>query len=173
MARDDVAAGELTVVHGVPGRVRLRVPPPARAEGLVETVRAIPGVRSAAWTPRTRSLLVLYDADATAAGAIVGAVAEHTGLDAMPLPAADGARPTLARAISTLARDVDARVTRASRGILTLGTFVPLALTAWAVREVLRGRTAPLAWSTALWYAHGLFRDYNAASPADAPSHGG
>ena len=33
-------------------------------------------------------------------------------------------------------------------------------LTLWAARELLRGRTAPLAWSSALWYAHGLFRDY-------------
>jgi hypothetical protein len=173
MARDEVAAGKLTVVHGVPGRMRLRLPHPARADGLVEAVSAVAGVRSAAWAPRTRSLLVLYDAGATAAGAIVDAVAEHAGLEATPLPPADGARPTLARAITTLAREVDARVTRASRGILTLGTFVPLALTAWAAREVLRGRTAPLAWSTALWYAHGLFRDYNAASPADIPSHDG
>ena len=31
----------------------------------------------------------------------------------------------------------------------------------WALIEVVRGRTGPLAWSTALWYAHGLYRDYS------------
>jgi hypothetical protein len=58
-------------------------------------------------------------------------------------------------------------VTRGSGGLLTLGALIPLALTAWAAREVLRGRTGPLAWSTALWYAHGLFRDYNVSAPGD------
>jgi len=47
-----------------------------------------------------------------------------------------------------------------SGGALTLGMLVPAVLTLWAARELLRGRAAPLAWSSALWYAHGLFRDY-------------
>ena len=29
-----------------------------------------------------------------------------------------------------------------------------------------RGRAAPLSWSSALWYAHGLFRDYNLPAAA-------
>ena len=69
-----------------------------------------------------------------------------------------------AAAVTSLAQDVNARVTRASGGLVTLGALVPLALTVWAAGEVLRGRTGPLAWSTALWYAHGLFRDYNPSS---------
>jgi hypothetical protein len=44
---------------------------------------------------------------------------------------------------------------------------VPLALTIWAGREILRGHAAPLAWSSALWYAHGLFRDYSVPSRED------
>ena len=49
-----------------------------------------------------------------------------------------------------------------SRGdAVGLGSLVPVALTVWAARELLLGRAGPLAWSTALWYAHGLFRDYN------------
>jgi hypothetical protein len=42
-----------------------------------------------------------------------------------------------------------------------LGGLLPLALGGWAVAELVRGRTGPLAWSTALWYAHGLYRDYS------------
>jgi hypothetical protein len=58
--------------------------------------------------------------------------------------------------VSTL----NARVARATGGRLDLAVLVPMALTAWAVRELLRAHVAPLAWSSALWYAHGLFRDY-------------
>ena len=47
----------------------------------------------------------------------------------------------------------------ATHGLLGLGGLFPVALTAWAMAEVVRGRVAPLAWSSALWYAHGLFRN--------------
>jgi hypothetical protein len=127
----------------------------------------MPGVRAASWSPRTRGLLVLHDNADTAA--IVDAIARHAGLDRVddrPAAPTNGARPTLAAAASSLFGEVDARVSGATRGLLTLGSLVPLALAVWAGREILRGHTAPLAWSTALWYAHGLFRDYN-LSPRD------
>jgi hypothetical protein len=62
------------------------------------------------------------------------------------------------------ASDLDRGVRLTTRGLLGLGGLVPVALALWAVAEIARGRMAPLAWSTALWYAHGLFRDYNAPS---------
>ena len=49
----------------------------------------------------------------------------------------------------------------ASGGTFTLGVLVPLALALWAVRDITRGPLRSMPWSTALWYAHGLFRDYN------------
>lgn len=165
MARADLDGGDgLTVAHHVAGRLRVRIPAGAHTDGLVDTVTELPGVLSASWSPRTRGLLVLYDraADSTA---IVDAIVEHTGAEPAATPASpNGTRPTLAAAVTSLAQDVNARVTRASGGLVTLGALVPLALTVWAAGEVLRGRTAPLAWSTALWYAHGLFRDYNPSS---------
>jgi hypothetical protein len=154
----------VTVVHHVAGRLRVRIPAGADTEGLVDAVTALPAVLSASWSPRTRGLLVLYSraADPTA---ILDAIVEHTGAEPAVTPASsNGARPTLAAAVTSLAQDVNARVTRASGGLVTLGVLVPLALTVWAAGEVLRGRTGPLAWSTALWYAHGLFRDYNLSS---------
>jgi hypothetical protein len=108
---------------------------------------------------------VLHD-DADPA-AILDTIARHAGVERPAEPAADGAngaRPTLAAATTAVVGEINARVTRATGGMLTLGALVPLALTLWAGREILRGRTAPLAWSTALWYAHGLFRDYNVPS---------
>jgi hypothetical protein len=158
----------VSVVHQIRGRLRVRVPAAARTAGLVEAVLAVPGVKAASWSPRTRGLLVVHDGADTAT--ITDTIAKHAGVETVapaPASATNGTRPTLAAATMSLFGEVDARVTRATRGVLTLGALVPLALTFWAGREILRGRTAPLAWSTALWYAHGLFRDYNVSSRDD------
>jgi hypothetical protein len=165
MARAGTIRDTLTVVHHVSGRLRVRIPSGAESAGLVDAVTAARGVRSAAWSPRTRGLLVLYDPGVADAAAILETIADHTGTDVTPSPlTSNGARPTVAAAVTALAQDVNVRVTRASGGLITLGALVPVALTMWAAAEVVRGRTGPLAWSTALWYAHGLFRDYNVSS---------
>jgi hypothetical protein len=158
----DAAAPTLEVVHRVPGRLRVRVPARAHAEGLGEAVAALPGVTAAAWSPLTRGLLVLYDRDRADEAAIVAAIAEHAQLEVAPpaAPIANGQRPTLTATVGSLFSEIDGRVARATSGALGLGVLVPMALTLWAAREILRGRTAPLAWSSALWYAHSLFRDY-------------
>ena len=151
----------LAVVHSMLGRVRLRIPATGESSGLVDALRAVPGVTDAAWNPRTSGLLVRYRPEDTTSAAIIRAVATETGIPAPshatvaevpdePLPVA------ITSAVSTL----NARVARATGGRLDLAVLVPLALTAWAVRELLRAQVAPLAWSSALWYAHGLFRDY-------------
>jgi hypothetical protein len=157
--------GGLTVVHHVAGRLRVRIPLHARTSGLTDAVTGLPGVLAASWSPRTRGLLVTYDRAAADAAAMIEAIAAHTGAESAPAPPAAGAeRPTLAATVTSLADDVNARVMSATGGLLTLGALVPLALAAWAAGEVLRGRVGPLAWSSALWYAHGLFRDYNLPS---------
>jgi hypothetical protein len=150
------------VVHQVPGRLRVRVPAGARADGLAEAVAELPGVISAAWSPVTRGLLVRYDPDAADESAIVAAIAEHAQVDVeMPAPPeTNGHRPTLAGTVTSVVGDLDARIARTTQGAVGLGVLVPVALTLWAGLEILRGRAAPLVWSSALWYAHGLFRDY-------------
>jgi hypothetical protein len=57
---------------------------------------------------------------------------------------------------------LDRRVVRATKGMVGLGGFAAVLLAMWAAREIVLGHTEPLRWSTALWYAHGLFRDYGA-----------
>jgi hypothetical protein len=158
----DTAPGTLEVVHRIPGRLRVRVPPAADGAQLRGAIGALPGVTAAAWSPLTRGLLVLYDSERADETTIVAAIARHADVE-VPLPsepAANGARPTLRTTTTSLVSAIDARVTAATGGALGLGVLLPAALTLWAARELLRGRTAPIAWSTALWYAHGLFRDY-------------
>ncbi len=156
----------LHVAHDIPGRLRLRLPLGAPTEGLEAAIAAEAGVTGCTWTPRTRSLLVRYDPEHGDRLVILDAVARVTGLGAAPSVHVNGhARPpepgaALGQGVRELFGQLDQRVQRSTRGLVGLGGLFPVALTAWAVAEVLRGRAAPLAWSSALWYAHGLFRDY-------------
>ena len=151
----------LTVVHALPGRVRLRLPAHADAEGLAEVVSSRDGVTACTWSPRTRGLLVRFDPRTTDATAIADHVAAHAGVDA---PAAPGDTPPVAPIALTmpaLFARANQGLAQATRGTIDLASGIPVLLVAWAALELVRGRTAPLAWSSALWYAHGLFRDYN------------
>jgi hypothetical protein len=177
------ATNGLHVVHDIPGRLRLRLPPGAQTAGLPDAVAAEAGVAHCRWSPRTRSLLVLYEPETVSAERILDAVAQVTSLHLLPAldeprealpdapPAALTPRIEPGRALAVGVREafgeLDHRVQRATRGVVGLTALVPLALTAWALRELIRGRTRPLTWSTALWYAHGLFRDYAAPAAED------
>jgi hypothetical protein len=162
-----------SVVHDIPGRLRLRLPPGANADGARQALGAESGVQACEWSPRTRSLLVLYDRDRTSGSTIVDAVARVTGLDASMPPGGDTATTevapagTLTLGVRDMFSDLDQRIQRTTRGLIGLRGVLPTALAAWALTEIIRGRAAPLAWSSALWYAHGLFRDYQLPTPED------
>jgi hypothetical protein len=151
------------VVHHTRGRLRLRVPAPD-GESLSDALASIPGIQATAWSPLTRGLLISYDPASTNADAILEAVGNHPDFQLGDIDW-DGRRPpetqpTLAEGVSRTVGELDERVHRLSRGTLGLGVLIPAALTLWAVSEIARGRVGPLSWSSALWYAHGLFRDY-------------
>jgi hypothetical protein len=161
---------DLQLVHASAGRLRLRLP--AATVDPSEAIRAEPGVVGCRFSPRTRSLLILYRHDAADVAALTDVVARLTGarlaavrrgLEPEPVTGEPGA--ALSAGLRDAVRTVDQGVQRASRGALGLGSLVPLALIGWAVYELARGRRSTLAWSTALWYAHGLYRDY-ARSPS-------
>jgi hypothetical protein len=154
----------LAIVHDIPGRLRIRLPATARVTDLEAAVTQLPGVASCRWSPRTRSLLTTYRPDEVAPTAIVNAIVDHAGVDPDPAPFApepSADRPSLVAAIIESVRGLDRRVGRITGGGFTLGVLVPLALTLWALRDATRGPIQALPWSSALWYAHGLFRDYN------------
>jgi hypothetical protein len=158
---------ELRVVHASPGRLRLRIPASIATDELSAAVLREPGVVGCRWSPRTRSLLVLYRAEAADAAALTDTIARLTGTRIATSNGSDHGTAPVEPGVALTAglRDavgvVDHRVRQATRGSLSLAGLVPLALIGWAVVELGRGRTGPLAWSTALWYAHGLYRDYS------------
>jgi len=172
----DAAASATRIVHDIPGRLRFRLSTAVDAASIAEGIQQLEGVRSCTWSPLTRSLLVSYEPRQTTAAAIAHAVPDVATRDdvemAQTSPANNGAAPpgeasareltplTVAKAVTGAVGALDARVRNATGGIAGLGTLLPLALVVWAAREVLQGRAGPLRWSSALWYAHGLFRDY-------------
>jgi hypothetical protein len=160
-------ATSVVIVHDIPGRLRLRGIPPAGLEAAADAVRQVPGVSACQASPRTGSLLVQYRPGETTPDAIVGCVTDEAERPADDTALADHVEPGPARraAIGTALMEafgeMDQRIGRFTGGALSLRLLLPLGLGAWALREIALGRTGPLAWSTALWYAHGLFRDYS------------
>jgi hypothetical protein len=150
---------EVHVVHDIPGRLRLRLPRTAHVEGLREAVAAEPGVTDCTWSPRTGSMLLRYRPEAATVAALVESVARHTGLEVSSQPATGPERSE--PAVTAVFGELDRRVRRATGDRAGLGGLIPMALALWAVAEIVRGRAAPLVWSSALWYAHGLYRDYH------------
>ncbi len=162
----------LRVAHDIPGRLRLRLPVGVSVEGLIDAVAAQPGVQACTWSPRTRSLLVVYQPGSATTAGILETVAHHTSLAVAfngesPQASTLAEGDALARGVRDATRDLDHRVRRVTRGVVGLGGLVPTLLIFWAVGEVVRGRVRPLAWTSALWYAHGLFRDYVVERPQD------
>ena len=93
------ASRALAIVHDIPGRLRLRLPPGAGSAGLTDVVDQLPGAQATVWSPRTRSLLIRYDPGVLNAADIARAVAEHADLTLADEPAgqaADGGSPVAA-----------------------------------------------------------------------------
>jgi hypothetical protein len=155
----------LSIVHDIPGRLRMRLPPGATTAGLGEALERLNGVQSSVWSPRTRSLLIRYDPSVLTAAEIKRTVAEDADLD---LPASsseprdEDGRPQIARAVLDVFDGFNERVGRRTRGRLNLGMVFAVGLVLWSMRQLLRGPVTSLSWTSALWYAHGLFRDYAA-----------
>jgi len=155
----------VSIVHDIPGRLRLRLPPGSSGAGLSDAIDRLNGAQSSVWSPRTRSLLIRYDPSLLSPAEITRAVAEHADLDA-PAPSdgpdAEGRSAPVAAAVLDVFNGLNERVTRRTRGRLDLGLVVSVGLVLWAGRQLLRGPVTSLSWTSALWYAHGLFRDYTA-----------
>jgi len=155
----------LEVAHASRGRLRVRLPRGAQTDRLADAIGRIDGVRHVEWVPRSRSVLVLYRPDTVTADALVDAIALEADVRptqlAPPAPALPAGPTTLQQSVTRVCSELDGHVRMATRGVSGLGGLVSLALVAWAGSELVRGRMGPLAWSSALWYAHGLYRDYH------------
>src|SRR5919106_211406 len=76
----DHPMNSVLVAHDSRGRLRFRIPAGAPTESLHASVAAAPDVTACTWSPRTRSLLVLYDPENGHRQAIAAAVTQASGL---------------------------------------------------------------------------------------------
>src|SRR5262245_50519962 len=99
------AVAALRVLHDIPGRLRLGLPASADPREVVRTLEGQRGFLSWRWNQRTRSLLLLYDAQASSSETLLGTAMSRLGdaeVERAPAAATRPAGPpTLAMAVST------------------------------------------------------------------------
>ena len=150
----------------MPGRLRVRVPVELDLPRLAKAMRAEPNVVSATWSPRTHNLLLISEG----ATDLKDALARHGGrtLSAPPrVPTGVQAQvpgEVVAAAVKQGVVELNAKVRHTTHGLMGLSGLLSTALVTWSVSQIVRGRANPLSWTSALWYTHGLFRDYGTTS---------
>jgi hypothetical protein len=166
-----VARGTTTIVHYVPGRLRVKIPQlhgnPQAATSLADQIIELPGVSEVRAASRTGSVVVFFDAEVDDEPS--DEVLEALGLDrsSLELPAhATGneetglvARPPAA-AVSQWFQHINQRVDERTGGV-DLRFLVPAVLFALSVRQLGRAPVSP-PWYNLLWYAFSTFRSLNA-----------
>jgi hypothetical protein len=147
--------------------MRFRGPARSMSEELVEAVGGLTGVQGCHRSTRTGSLLVTFDPNTITADAIAEAVVEHAGIGEKLVdlardgaPRASNGQGAFAAGVTQTVSALDQQLQRKTRGFIGLSGLVPGMLILWAVRQIALGRANPLSWTSALWYAHGIFRDY-------------
>lgn len=164
-------SGRFIIQHAIPGRLRLRLPREADLDRVTGDLTARTGVLKVSASPVTGSVLIHFDP----AQVQVESLAEVAAARSLRLePAASGPQPgTVAEAVVDATGALDTRIKQATRGAVGLGALLPLGLLGWAASELARGRARPLPWTSAIWYAHSIFRDYNREAAREIPPRTG
>lgn len=174
--------GELTVLHAVPGRVRLRMPrmrgDPEFAKGLVHRLVEIEGIYEARANATTGTVLILFHYDGTEAGTLqllygLAGVAEEflpdVDLESVDLSEA-AAMLTQANADPPAGTEIEKTGDRSvpanqaafwplSLSVPTARMLIPLGLMTYGLsRLVLEAPFRHPPWWTLLWYSYGTFR---------------
>ena len=166
------STARIVVVHDIPGRLRVRVAAYADTAALETTLRKQPGVQSCRRS--AQSLLIVYRSRETTADRLMKIIASSlTGrLIRGTSTETAGDNVPMSRMIIQALESINAGITRATGNNFDVRTLLALALAAWAGRQILRGEGPQgVPWSTALWYAYGLFRHHNASVTASAAAH--
>jgi len=160
------------VAHAVPGRVRIKLDPRAladeRAASLQRALLALPDVEEIRMTPRTGSIVVVYDQDALDTRGLITRVRQARLLAIDPplddlygvqqVPLSD-----TARGIRRTFSEVNGRLSEITNRRWDLRSVVPFALGALALRQLVANPgiigTAP--WYVLAWYAFDSFWKLN------------
>jgi hypothetical protein len=160
------------VAHAVPGRVRIKIDPRVLADErgvqLQRALLALPDVEEIRMTPRTGSVVVVYDPDALDMRGLIARI-RQARLLAIDPPSGDlyGLQQVplseTARGIRHTFSGVNARLSEITDGKWDLRSVVPFALGALALRQLVAnpGVIAAAPWYVFAWYAFDSFWKLN------------
>jgi hypothetical protein len=173
-----VDADGVSVVHAIPGRIRLKVAAlrdnPVLAEAIQDRLATVRGIDWVETNPRTGSVLILYEAKRLKSEESVQALSEalqplFPGLERFDLPALAASKHTngahhpvgLDRKITGLLGSLNSSVERATGGA-DLRVLVPVLLFALGVRSLLvTDQVRFPTWYDFIWFSFGTFLALN------------
>jgi hypothetical protein len=173
-----VDVGGVSVVHAIPGRIRLKVAAlrdnPALAEAIQDRLASVRGIDWVETSPRTGSVLILYEAKRLGSDESLQALSQalqplFPGLDRLELPALVATRDTngsrrpvrLDRKITGLLGSLNTGVERATGGV-DLRLLVPVALFFFGVRSLMvTDQVRFPSWYDFIWFSFGTFLALN------------
>mgnify|MGYP006279304543 FL=1 len=159
-----LAVGPVQVAHFLPGRVRFRVPSlkgdRASARMLEARLAAVTGVREAAASVATGSVLIHYSTPEVEPVQLLAAVVRLLGLEEAMQTVPEG---VLARELGAVRDSLNEAVYQYSSGLVDLPTVAGLALLAVGVQKLVaaRGASLPTGFTLVWWAVHVLGRGRN------------
>jgi hypothetical protein len=159
------------VAHAVPGRVRIKLDPRAledeRGERLRRSLLAVPDVEEIRMTPRSGSIVLVYDPDALTSRSLIARLRDarllaldppDVDLYAQQVPLSD-----TAQGIRRTFTGVNARLSEITDGKWDLRSVVPFAFGALALRSLIADPAVIGAapWYVLAWYAFDSFWKLN------------
>ncbi len=174
----------IRVIHGLPGRIRLRLAwlhdDPESAEPLADALAALDPSMEVEVRPWTGSVLCTYDPELLDEERIVAALRRHTQvttvlragethpeeMDEIQTAARDGAS-SVRRAITAAFKDLNHEVMQATDGHLDLGAVTGLSFIGLGAMEIASSRNVPAPpWFNLAWWA---FRTFTIANETPEP----
>ncbi|HXG18526.1 MAG TPA: hypothetical protein VNN62_05565 [Methylomirabilota bacterium] len=162
----------ITLVHAIPGRVRLKIPElrdnAALAARLRERLTVVTGVQWVAANSRTGSLVIQYDpvtiASPESRRALLSPLTAIFPAAVLPnfetwrAPNEESAFPPLAAGIRSFFHNVNEKLQHATGGHTDLRVLAPLLLLGLGLRAIVKSdKLAPPAWYDFLWFAFGSY----------------
>jgi hypothetical protein len=159
------------VAHAVPGRVRIKLDPALldgeRGERLRRALLALPDVEEIRLTPRTGSIVLVYDPDALNTRSLIARIRDARLLALDPpvddLYASQVPLSDTAKGIRRTFSGANARLSEITEGKWDLRSVVPFAFGALALRSLMAdpGAIAAAPWYALAWYAFDSFWKLN------------
>lgn len=162
------------VAHTVPGRVRIKLGPHAltdeRAPQLRGALLALPEIEEVQTTPRTGSIVIIYDPESSDVYRLIVRLREAKVL-ALDPPTNDlyaGQRKPMSETAQRIHRTfhgVDMQLSQITKGQWDLRSVMPFALGAFALRQLVAnpGAIGAAPWYVFAWYAFDSFWKLNEA----------